>query len=524
MVRTVALHVRPTTLASWSHDDIYKRKALNHLLSSGTVNSVWHADISYECTYKSVKYKVTFSQSIIKLPPKRGKNYCRYKIFDPSVEPAGKGGYGITYPLTGSVKFKSADFLVKFGSNKVVKVQKHPTDAYVASIVKEYKALNRAGHLAPCVPIFSADSQGKKSYLIMDCAKGIPLEKILHPEKYLSIAEQLPELTVEKRIELTLAILQAIKTQVTDRGLIHRDIKPGNILVDLSTSPPTVTVIDYGFAITMEQQDYRRLGTRAYRAPESFVDKPVYTPKADVYSTGRVLSYLWGDDYCNYYIERTKSPEYIKSKSTNEQLFSLPEVSLFLADDEQQKIRSFLANMLEQRPEKRSSLAHAMRQFSEIRKYIRLTQEPESSFRFDGQFNNKMTAIRDLMMQLRTKEHELRLRGHCQTAETMRSLVNKLSKNTEYLLLHRTPQTLGRYQNACRREIERVKNVFEEHRNIRWLIAEISVAISLLGVGYAVALGINYYQTGRMGLFSQTQSSRLLEDFNETVNSVVPSV
>ncbi|KTD60943.1 Dot/Icm T4SS effector kinase LegK1 [Legionella shakespearei] len=523
MVRTVALHVRPTHLTSWSHDDILKREALNFLLHNGKNNSVWHADASYESTYKSVKYNFTFSQSIIKLPPRKGKDRSRYKIFDPSVTPKGKGGYGITYPLTGSITFQSADFSVKISSKKVVKVQEHPTNLRLGSVYNEYNALNKAGHLNACSPVFSEDPKGKKSYLIMDCAKGIPLEKILHPEKYSHIAENLPELTVEKRIELSLAILQAIKTQVTDRGLIHRDIKPGNILVDLNTSPPTVTVIDYGFAITMEHQDYRKLGTRAYRAPESFVDHPVYTSKADIYSAGRLLSYLWGDDYHNYYIDRQKSPEYIKSKSTNEQLFSLSEIALFLGDKEQQEIRSCLASMIEQRPEKRSSLDETIRQFSEIKaqysKFIPLTNEPCYSSRFERQLDDKLSAIHGKIRHLRTKEYELRQRGHTQTADAMKNLVDRLSKNTEYLQSHRTPVILDRYQNACLREIDRVKDVFEEHRNIRWLIAEVATAIGLLGVGYLVALGINYHQTGRLGLFAQTQSSRLLDDFKDTVSA-----
>jgi serine/threonine-protein kinase LegK1 len=523
MVRTVALQVKPTNLSTWCHDDSQKREALKLLFNSGKENSVWHADTNYKYTYKSVHYNFTFSQSVIKLPPKMGKNHCRYKIFDLTVKPLGKGGYGTTYPLAGSIKFKSEDLTVKIDSKEVVKIQEHPTNVRLGSVYNEFTALDKAGHLNACSPVFSEDSEGKKSYLIMDYAQGIPLENILHPEKSANLDQNLPELTIEKRIELSLAILNAIKTQVTDRDLIHRDIKPGNMLVDLNTSPPKVTIVDYGFAISMDKQDYRRLGTRAYRSPESFNDNPLYTSKSDIYSAGRVLSYIWGDDYRNYYIDRQKSTEYIKSKSTNEQLFSLPEISLFLGDKEQQKIRSCLGAMLEQQPEKRTSLDAVIRQFSEIsdsyKKFIPLNNESCYSFRFESQLNDNLLALRHKIRQLRTKEYELRQRGHTQTADTMKNLVDKLSKNTEYLQSHRTPLILERYQSACLREIDRVKDVFEEHRNIRWLIAEVATAIGLLGIGYLVALGINYHQTGRLGLFAQTQSSRLLDNFKDTVST-----
>ena len=80
--------------------------------------------------------------------------------------------------------------------------------------------------------MFTDDPDGKKSYLVMDYVPGVALEKILHPVKRADIIDQIPELTVAKRLELTLAILNAIKAQVVDKKLMHRDIKPENFLLD----------------------------------------------------------------------------------------------------------------------------------------------------------------------------------------------------------------------------------------------------------------------------------------------------
>lgn len=60
----------------------------------------------------------------------------------------------------------------------------------------------------------------------------------------------------------------------------------------------------------------------------------------------------------------------------------------------------------------------------------------------------------------------------------------------------------------------------QNHRDALWLVAELSTAILLLGVGYLFAFGINYYYTGRMGLFSQTRSEKLVEEMKSSVLGV----
>lgn len=523
MAQTVRLFIEPTKIHLWHYVDIQRKEALEQLLHSGAVNSVWHSKMDYEYTYKSVTYCFNFSQSIIKLPPKEGKTHSRYKIYDPLALPIGKGGYGTTYPIAGAIKFNSGKLTVKNGSNKLVKIQEHSTDDRISAVCREYNSLMHAGHLQSSAPIFSNDTQCIKSYLIMSYAKGFTLEKILHPQKRLKIPVQCSELTVEKRLELTLAILNAIKTQVTDKGLIHRDIKPGNIIVDLNQNPPEVTVIDYGFAIEQGQQDYRRLGTRAYRAPESFQCTPLYTTKSDVYCAGRVLSYLWGDVYTNFYMDHFKNLDYIKTKSTNEQLFSLPEIELFLEEEDQYKIRACLAKMLNDNPDNRVSLDEAIRLFSEIdkEKYNTMISQQDSKTYWaalDRQLNPKIASIREHLKLLRSKEKELRRRECYDAAAAMKGLIDKVSVNTEFLKLHPAPLILDRYQKSCLKEIGKVNDVVEQHRDSQWLVAELAVAISLLGVGYLVALGINYYKTGRLGLFSQTKSSQLIEEFTDAIS------
>lgn len=525
MPRTMFFSVDAANLQNLQITNQKAFAALESYLNDNDSPGAWNNNQGYKYTHKDITYCFSFNQSLVRRPRKSDQKKHTFEIFDPNKNPLGKGAYGIVYPILGTIQFEFGNAIKRPPKNKLVKIQNHSEHDQSHSVLREYQGLLQSGHIAVKPPIFVENKESKFSYLIMEKAEGIVLEKFLNPVKRLDLSEEVPELNLINRIEITFAILKAIKEQVTDKHLIHRDIKPGNIIIDFSKSPPIAKVIDFGFVLRASEQDYRRCGTRAYRAPESFNTQALYTAKADVWSTGRILSYLWGDKYTNYYISRDKGLDYVIEKSRNELLFSDPELELYLTKEDKSKIRSCLSTMLIVDPEERGSIDKAIKQFSQIdfEKYKRLKRS--TSFEIDLTDNDiklrkQLNSIHLHLITLQSKEKDLRNRACFDAANAMSQLVGKLNTYTSYLEKNPDPFLIKRYKECCIAEIDLANLTLQNHRDALWLVAELSTAILLLGIGYLFAFGINYYYTGRIGLFSQTRSEKLVEEMKSSVLGV----
>src|SRR5207247_2094987 len=103
------------------------------------------------------------------------------------------------------------------------------------------------------------------------------------------------KLSARERLELFLQVCDAVN-HGHQKGIIHRDIKPGNILVDADSR---VKVIDFGIArstdsdlaiTTMHTEAGQILGTLAYMSPEQCAADPgQLDTTTDVYSLGIIL-------------------------------------------------------------------------------------------------------------------------------------------------------------------------------------------------------------------------------------------
>ncbi|MFI5843040.1 serine/threonine-protein kinase [Catenuloplanes sp. NPDC051500] len=113
-------------------------------------------------------------------------------------------------------------------------------------------------------------------YVVMELVRGRPLSDLLH-------AGALPwQLAV-----LVAAQVSAALAAAHDRGVVHRDVKPANVMVHSGG----VTLVDFGISAAvgeLEQSSDEILGTPAYLAPERLAGGMV-RPATDVYALGLLL-------------------------------------------------------------------------------------------------------------------------------------------------------------------------------------------------------------------------------------------
>jgi serine/threonine-protein kinase len=121
---------------------------------------------------------------------------------------------------------------------------------------------------------------GGRPYYIMSYINGGSLADLLRLEKKLS---------TERAIELTIKLLSAL-SEVHGKGIIHRDIKPDNVLLDETGEP---FLIDFGIARVEEGGEVKSvygisIGTPQYMSPEQLDAKPI-SLTTDIYSMGIML-------------------------------------------------------------------------------------------------------------------------------------------------------------------------------------------------------------------------------------------
>ncbi len=122
-------------------------------------------------------------------------------------------------------------------------------------------------------------------FIVMEYVEGYSLRDVLNQD----IAEH-GAMPTEKALKITAAVLAALDTS-HDQGLVHRDIKPGNVMVN---AKGVVKVMDFGIARAMQSgvtsmtQTGMVVGTPQYLSPEQALGKSV-DARSDLYSVGCML-------------------------------------------------------------------------------------------------------------------------------------------------------------------------------------------------------------------------------------------
>ena len=130
------------------------------------------------------------------------------------------------------------------------------------------------------VPIYDAGDADGHVYLAMRLVDGTDLGSLLRAEGALAPA---------RAVAICAQVATALDAAHA-RGLVHRDVKPSNVLLD---GTEHVYLADFGLTRSLDDEgaiagDERSIGTPAYLAPEQLEGRPA-DGRADVYSLGCVL-------------------------------------------------------------------------------------------------------------------------------------------------------------------------------------------------------------------------------------------
>jgi eukaryotic-like serine/threonine-protein kinase len=206
-----------------------------------------------------------------------GMRIGRYTL----IEKLGEGGFGTVFlaeqeqPVRRRVALK----IIKFGMD---------TRAVIARFEQERQALAIMDHPNIARVFDAGATENGRPFFVMEHVAGEPITS------YCDRAN----LTIADRLALLMQVCRAVQHAHT-KGVIHRDIKPVNVLVSVQDETPVCKVIDFGIAKavmgpltdkTLFTEARQLIGTPEYMSPEQAAGSTDIDTRSDVYSLG-VLAY-----------------------------------------------------------------------------------------------------------------------------------------------------------------------------------------------------------------------------------------
>ena len=200
------------------------------------------------------------------------------------LDKVGQGGMGMVF----KARHRK---LGRLGALKILPPSFTRDTAAVMRFRREFEAASRLKHLNLVAAFEAAEDRGVH-FLVMDYVQGVNLDRV--------VGQQGP-LTVPLALDYLIQTARGLEA-AHEKGIIHRDIKPGNLMLDHGG---TVRVLDLGLARIVDAsnpfskstagrltQSGMYMGTIDYMAPEQAEDSHHVDHRADIYSLGCTLFFL----------------------------------------------------------------------------------------------------------------------------------------------------------------------------------------------------------------------------------------
>ena len=189
---------------------------------------------------------------------------------------------------------------------------------------REYRLLSSLQHknVVKAIDFFE---ENDTLYLVLEFVNGEPLDKILGFEE--------DTFSLEQKIDTALQLANAVKT-INDSGIVHRDVKPSNIIIDRTTGQPKI--LDLGIGKPLEADNFTQLtvdgsvlGTVDYMSPEQL--RGDTDLKTDTFSLGAT--------FYQYFLWQDKSPFFHPDVMTCAQRIIAEQVPLLISEIAPEKIQ-----------------------------------------------------------------------------------------------------------------------------------------------------------------------------------------
>src|SRR5690349_14331770 len=200
------------------------------------------------------------------LPP----NIGRYVV----EELVGVGGMGQIYRAHDPVLRRTV--AIKLISTKLMSGADRAD--YIKRFRREAEAAARCAH-PNIVAVYDFALHEEQPYLAMEFVSGRSLRQLL---------DDAPVMEVPNAIAVMLQVLDAL-TSAHEQGVIHQDIKPGNIML---TAEHRVKVGDFGISKLMNVEAttvFSTIGTPSYMSPEQCRGDDIVDGRSDIFSAGATL-------------------------------------------------------------------------------------------------------------------------------------------------------------------------------------------------------------------------------------------
>lgn len=193
----------------------------------------------------------------------------RYEI----VGELGQGAMGVVYKATDPL----IDRIVAI-KTITLSLAQDEREEYEARFYQEAKAAGRLSH-PNIVTIFDVGRSGDIAYIAMEFLQGRELRDILNDEKLLP---------VDQAIDIVAQVASGL-AYAHEHGIVHRDVKPSNIMV---IRDGHAKITDFGIArmasAAVRTQTGMVLGSPKYMSPEQVMGK-LTDPRSDIFSLGVML-------------------------------------------------------------------------------------------------------------------------------------------------------------------------------------------------------------------------------------------